>query len=81
MGDGPQFNVETPEAVKQLSEMFLMVPCRSLYHFSTGLHDACHFQPSLIRNLAGLLGLDAWWLDLSLHLFPEILGEPYVICK
>lgn len=71
MGMATAFNLpfETPELVKQLSEMFLMVPADRI-PFLDRLHDSVisNPRPSEISTTAWA---DAWWLDLSSASFPE----------
>jgi len=60
---------EIPDLVKQLSEMFLIVPSHRIT-FLERLHDAVISNPRSSEILkTGLV--DAWWLDLSSASFPE----------
>jgi hypothetical protein len=60
---------ETPELVKQLSEMFLMVPADRI-PFLDRLHDAVISNPPS-SEISPAAWADAWWLDLSSASFPE----------
>ena len=60
---------ETSELVKQLLEMFLMVPANCI-PFLDQLHDAVISNPRS-SEISTTVWVDAWWLDLSLASFPE----------